>query len=185
MCSSDDQQFTAGFWELYLHELFMRLGYDISCALPVGNGRDIDFLLRRGTSAFYLEATIARKSDAERAADACRNRIYRDLNRLETDFMLGVTIDSEGPDDMRNVGLLRRRLQEWLGTLDPDEAQRQWDRLGEGPTFPWTDESGWSLVFEAFPSAPEYRGQPAKRPLGAFVDETGGAMDDEARCSAR
>ena len=45
---SNDQQFTAGLWELYLHELFTRLGYDITCASPVGNGRNIDFLLRRG-----------------------------------------------------------------------------------------------------------------------------------------
>ena len=177
--SSDDQQLTAGFWELYLHELFTRLGYEIECASAVGNGRNIDFLLRRGPSAFYLEATIARKSVAERAADARRNPIYRALNRLQTDFTLGVTIESAGPADMRNVRTLRQRLQDWLAALDPDEAQRHWDRLGDGPMFRWDGASGWSLAFEAFPPRPEYRGQPAIRPLGMFMDETGGQIDDE------
>ena len=177
--SRDDQQFTAGFWELYLHELFIQLGYEVACTSPVGGGRDIDFLLRRGDSAFYLEATIARRSNAERAAATRRNRIYREVNRLETDFMLGITIDAAGPNDMRNVGQLRRRLQDWLGTLDPDEAEEQWNTRGEGPTFAWTDDSGWSLVFEAFPSQPAYRGQRAQRPLGMIMDETGGLIDDE------
>jgi hypothetical protein len=164
---------------LYLHELFIRLGYDITCASLLSNGRDIDFLLRRGESAFYLEATIARRSHAECAADARRNRIYREMDRLETDFMLSIIIDAPGPSDMKNVGKLRQRLQDWLGTLDLDEAEQQWNTLGEGPTFPWADETGWSLVFRTFPSRPEYRGQPASRPLGMIMDETGGLIDDE------
>jgi hypothetical protein len=35
------------------------------------------------------------------------------------------------------------------------------------------------IGFEAFPNQPEYRGQPASRPLGMFMDETGGLIEDE------
>jgi hypothetical protein len=157
----------------------MRLEYEIVCEATVENGRNIDFLLRRGNSAFYLEATIARKSEAEQAADARRNRIYRELDKLEVaDFMLGIEIESAGTRELR-VGDLRRQLNNWLGTLNPDMAERQFDAIGEGPTFSWSDGFGWSLVFEAFPSKPEYRSQPAARPLGMFIDETGGLIDDE------
>lgn len=62
----DDQHFDVAFWELYLHELFTRLGYEISCEPTLPNGRKIDFLLRRGDAAFYLEATAAGVSDEQR-----------------------------------------------------------------------------------------------------------------------
>jgi hypothetical protein len=147
LCSEDDQQFMAGFWELYLHELFSRLGYDIVCEPTVGNDRKIDFLLQRGENAFYLEATIARKSNAEQAADARRNRIYRELDKIKSsNFTLWITIKSAGGSEMRNIGALRARLEEWLATLDPDEAQRKWDADGEGPILPWADDNGWSMV---------------------------------------
>lgn len=32
----------------------------------------------------FVEATIARSSDTERAADARRNRIYRELEKINT-----------------------------------------------------------------------------------------------------
>jgi hypothetical protein len=180
--SEDDQDFAAGFWELYLHELFMRLGYEITCEAETPNGRNIDFLLRCGGIAFYLEATIARESEAEQAADARRNRIYRELDKLESaDFMLGIQIESAGTSELRKVRVLRRQLGEWLTTLDPDETQRQWEEIGEVPTWPWSDGSGWSLVFEAFPNKPEHRGQPARRPLGVLMDKPIGPIDDEGR----
>ncbi len=36
-------EFDAAFWELYLHELFTRLGYEVACEPTLPNGRKIDF----------------------------------------------------------------------------------------------------------------------------------------------
>jgi hypothetical protein len=178
--SGDNQDFAAGLWELYLHEVFMRLGYEITCEAATPNGRNIDFLLRRGSNAFYLEATIARKSKAEQAADARRNRIYRELDKVESvNFTLGIEIESAGRRDLKKLAVLRAQLENWLRTLNPDEAEQQWEAIGELPTFPWSDGSGWSLVFEVFPSKPEFRGIPTTRTLGVFMDETGGMIQDE------
>jgi hypothetical protein len=178
--SKDNQEFAAGFWELYLHELFMRLEYEITCEAATPNGRNIDFLLRRGGTAFYVEATIARKSQAEQAADARRNRIYRELDKTRSvNFTLGIQIESAGARDLKKIGNLRGQLENWLGTLNPDEAEQQCEEIGELPTFPWSDGSGWSLVFEAYPSRPEFRGIPTRRTLGTFMDETGGLIQDE------
>jgi hypothetical protein len=179
--SGDDQEFDAGFWELYLHELFTQLGYEIACEPRLPNGRKIDFLLRRGGAGVYLEATTAGKSDDQRGADTRRDRIYRGLNQVQTSaFMIGVSIDHAGNSDMPRLATLRAKLQEWLDGLDPDEAQRQWETAGEVPTYRWDDNGGWELTFEAFPNKPELRGQLVERPLGMFFDSTsGGLIKDE------
>jgi hypothetical protein len=101
----------------------------------------------------YLEATITGKAETEQAADIRRNRIYHELNKLRVaDFMLSIEIESPGTAELRKVGDLRRQLKDWLGTLDPDAAERRLDAIGEGPTFSWSDDTAghWSLrLFQA------------------------------------
>jgi hypothetical protein len=126
--SEDDQKFDAGFWELYLHELFTRLGYEITCEPTLPSGRKIDFLLRGGDAAFYLEATTAGQPNEKRGADARRDRIYRELNQVKTSaFMMGISIDHAGRGYAPKLGRLRKDLERWLAGLDPDEVQHQWE----------------------------------------------------------
>lgn len=49
----------AAWWELYLHELFLRLGYevDVHPALPASSKKP-DFLLRSCDSRLYVEAAV-------------------------------------------------------------------------------------------------------------------------------
>lgn len=169
----DDQHFDAAFWELYLHELFARLGYEISCEPTLPNGRKIDFLLRRGDAAFYLEATAAGISNQQRGAGARRDRIYHELNQVKTTaFMLGINIVQTGPGDAPKLPRLRDDLEAWLAGLDPDEVVRQWEANGEMPSYYWSGGGGWAITFDAFPNKPEVRGQPVDRALGIFVDYT-------------
>ena len=178
--SGDDQEFDAGFWELYLHELFTRLGYEISCEPALPNGRKIDFLLRRGDAAFYLEATTAGKPAEQRGADARRDRIYRELDQVKTSaFMMGITIDQAGRSDAPKLARLREDVEGWLAGLDPDEVVRRWDADGEVPSHCWSDDSGWALTIEALPNKPELRDQPVERPLGMFFEDTSDAVRDE------
>lgn len=177
--SGDNQDFAAGFWELYLHELFRRLGYEITCEAATPSGRNIDFLVRRGETAFYLEATTAGKSAAKRGADARRDRIYNEVNKLQAhNFILSIRIEAAGANDLKNARGLRCELRAWLEPLDPDEALEQWDAIGEGPTFKWEDGAGWLLAFRAFPKRPSERGQPGSRPLHFLMDEVS-IVDDE------
>jgi hypothetical protein len=178
--SGDDQHFNAAFWELYLHELFMRLGYEITCEPTLPNGRKIDFLLRRGDAAFYLEATAAGMPNEQRGADARRDRIYRELNQVKTTaFMLGITIEQAGRSDAPKLARLREDLEAWLAGLDPDEVQQQWEASGEVPSHHWSEASGWSLTLEALPNKPELRGQPVDRPLGMFSEDAMDPAEDE------
>ncbi len=148
--SGDDQEFDAAFWELYLHELFTRLGYEITCEPTLPNNRKIDFLLRRGDGAVYLEATIAGKPGEKRGADARRDRIYRELNKVNTTaFMLAVTIDQAGRDDAPRLARLQEDLETWLAGLGPDEVEHQWEVNGEVPAYCWSEDSGWTVTLEA------------------------------------
>lgn len=179
--SGDNQEFASAFWELFLHEMFARLSYSIVCEPTLPNGRKIDFLVTRDGASMFVEATIARSSGAERAADARRNRVYRELDRLKTDgFMLGIEIEHAGPGDVPNVGGLRGRLEDWLAGLDPDTVLDGANASEALPSFGW-ETAGWSMTFEAFPLEPGHRGRPVDRPLGVLMDETGGVIDDETR----
>lgn len=176
--SGNNHEFAAAYWELFLHELLLRLDYDVTCEIAMPNGRNIDFLVRRGEHSMYVEATTAGSSPAERAAEARRNRLYRELDSVRTsEFMLGIEIRMAGPGDLPNVGVLRNRVQAWLTTLSAadDVARDQ-----APPIFAWED-AGWALTIEAFPVRPELRGLRVVRPLGMFMDETGGLIDDETR----
>lgn len=179
LTSSSNDEFAAGFWELYLHELLIRLGYQVTCEPALTTGRRIDFFVSRGGASFYLEATVAHSSRGERSADARRNRIYRELQRVRTDqFMFGIEIQRAGPHDMPNAAICRQRVEEWLRGLDPDAVADAWNAGQELPTLEWT-AGGWKLNFEAFPVKPSVRGGEIDRPLGMFMDETGGLIDDE------
>lgn len=92
--------------------------------------------------------------------------------------MIGIQIDRAGPGDMPNTAQLRRRLEAWLADLEPDAVADAWKTSGVLPALPW-EVAGWSMVLEAYPLRPEHRGARVDRPLGMFMDETGGAIDDE------
>jgi hypothetical protein len=179
--SGDDNEFAAAQWELYLHELFLRLGYEVQCEASVPNGRNIDFLVTRNGQSMYVEATVARSSAEALAADARRNRLYRALESVQTTaFMLDIEIRQAGSDDMPGARRLKRLLEDWLAGLDPDEVSTMYERTKGLPDFDWTAQN-WVLHFEALPIKQELRGEVVSRPLGMFADETGGAIDDETR----
>lgn len=171
--SEDDRRFDAAFWELYLHELFTRLGYEISCEQTLPNGRKIDFLLRRGNDAFYLEATATGISHEQTGANARRDRVYRELNRVRaTDFMLGISIDQAGSGDAPRLPRLRDDLEAWLAGFDPDQVTRQMEAAEEAPFYSWAGGGGWAISFEAYPNNKQARGKPAERALGIITDYT-------------
>jgi hypothetical protein len=61
----DDEQFESAFWELYLHEAYLRSGYGLTIHPEVaGTSRHPDFLVEGNGARFYLEAVRACASAA-------------------------------------------------------------------------------------------------------------------------
>lgn len=177
--STDDRQVLGAFWELYLHEMFSRLGFRLTHEPAIaGVSTRPDFLVEGHGASFYLEATIVGTADAEVAAARRRSRAFDVLNRLQTDdFMLWLDVISEGSQDPR-AARLRDELEGWLRELDAEEAVRGYEKRGlDGlPARVWA-EDGWEIRFRAIPKKPEARGELVSRPIGAWGPGQASAID--------
>ncbi len=174
--SHDDRQFHGAFFELYLHELMLVQGYEVTVhpEAPDGGGRRPDFLVRTASGAeFYLESIVATgRSAAEYGAAARLNEAYDALNRLESpDFSVGLRI-GQAPEKPVPGREFRHFVREFIKDLDPDECERL---LAEGglsalPHTTYTHE-GWEIGVFALPKKAGDRGTSSARPVGMYFHE--------------
>lgn len=152
----------APFFELFLNELLLRLGFRATVHPELGwTKRHPDFFAEsdNGTS-FFLEAAVVRdeSSGATREREQ-EDRIYDALNQLDSpNFFLKIQIlgrTSQAPSARR----IRHFLRAHLLNLDPDGPIRDgWEYTGEG----------WRLLFQPIAKSPGSRGTPGLRPLGVL-----------------
>jgi hypothetical protein len=114
----DNAQFESAFWELYLHEAYLRSGYAVTIHPPLtGTGRHPDFLLEGQGTRFYLEAVQA----CATADDTRQSKLLADVRGLLDEIaprgfridMVTHAVGSQPP----SMGKLRRELREWLSAL--------------------------------------------------------------------
>ncbi len=165
----------AAFFELYLHQLLLASGFTVEVHPSIsGTGNRPDFFVRShdGTRC-YVEAVLAHCPSKEAEAAGRRQaKVYDCLNQMDSpNFFLGVHVTG-APRTSPPGTLLRRDLEAWLATLDPDAISRLWeeDRTNEVPPFHWKHD-GWSLEFKPIPKSPPNRGKAGVRPLGTRVPE--------------
>lgn len=177
----DRGQSIGAFWELYLHELFSRLGYSLTHHPCVeGVAATPDFLVSRQDGAsFYLEAAVVNESKEEESAANRRDRIVELLNRTTSlDFVLWLEALHEGQTDPP-VGPLRRELSLWLSNLNADALPTSPDMqtFDQLPRFRWKKD-GWRLVFVAIPKTPAARGRQPDRVIASWGPAEGRNVDD-------
>lgn len=168
--SKIDSQHRAALFELFLHELLLRLGCQVTLHPAVPNvTRAPDFLAESPDGErFYIEATIATNQSAtEAAAQARMNDVYDVLNRHvdSPDFFLWVEIEgvpTTPPPAKEIASFVNRHLAE----LNPDEIIRLYE-LGKFEEIPqWSFEHvGWKIEFRPIPKKIEARGKPGIRPI--------------------
>ena len=162
---ADDRQSESAFWELYLHEAYLRSDYEIEIhpELP-GQPTRPDFRLRRGGEVFYLEAVSVGQMPTEIAEDRRLRDVYQILASLKVEnFALELSTYRVGPRPLSTRGL-RTDLRQWLAALDPERvalAVENANAVGFNrlPGMTWEDD-GWSLIFHALPLREEVRGKP-------------------------
>lgn len=174
--SNEDDVFHAAFWELYLAEMLRRLdaGPEFH-PLIEDSARRPDFLAT-GPSPFYLEATLAGPSRAERAQTRRLSALYDVLNRAAIrDFFIDVDVDAIGsrPPPAR---ALRQQIDTWLTQLDADRliaAGVTFDAVDpHALTWRWED---WNVTFRPLPKSAEHRSD--EDPLIGMHSEGGGLID--------
>lgn len=170
--SDIDSQHQAVSFELFLHELLLRLGYRITLH-PKGLGeitKTPDFLVEASSdNRFYMEATIATgKSAQESAAQARMNTVYDILNRAidSPNFFLMLNIKgvpTSQPPTRKLVSFLKSNLDK----LDPDVITRLYNDKGVDalPCWHFAHES-WKIEFRPIPKKEGARGKIGVRPIG-------------------
>lgn len=182
--SSQDRQSTAAFWELYLHETFLRAGFNVQVHPPVAGPRPPDFLVTRGDERAYVEATCVFGTATGAGAGARQQALYEQVERIHSpNFFLAIDVETIGPH-APSTRQLRDDLEAWLAPLDPDDTELVLGRDLNGEHFLW-DEQGWKVWFRPIPIRAERRGAPDHRVLGLFGPGEAKWLNDAAELRAK
>ena len=132
--SKDDRQSKGAFFELYLHECLLRMGYSVTCHPELeGTNRRPDFLAEKDGRSIYIEARSASSSDVAVGKSARVNAVYESLDRLDSpNFFLWIDVAKQGDAPLR-ARPLRGRLEKWLAGLNPDDHTLVGTRRDELP----------------------------------------------------
>jgi hypothetical protein len=158
-------QFEAAFWELYLHEAFSRLGFEISVHPASERGTRPDFELRGETDDhFYLEAVMPTPGLFDRKEPVSVETVVEYVNdAFHPDFLLQLQYVIPGRQMPRKIAV-RNAVLDWLNNLswdllwsgDLSSSERPEGRIRAG--------DGWEIGLKALPSPPEIRSR-TKRPM--------------------
>lgn len=178
----DSAQFESAFWELYLHEAYLRSGYAITIHPPLaGTGRHPDFLVEGQGTRFYLEAVQA----CAMADETRRNKLLEDVRKLLDAIapgsyrldMVTYAVGKQAP----SMGKLRHDLREWLSTLNHGAGNPAAAAAYRAVShLTWRTADGWHLRFGAVPVLP---GRGAGLHL-VGTHTTGGWSNDARRITA-
>jgi hypothetical protein len=186
--SNDTRQFQGAFWELYLHETFIRSGFEVTVHPVVdGTRRQPDFRVSGRRTSFYVEAKAMLGKGADVGPDARVQRLYDAVDKLDCpNFFLGITVRTVGSADLP-TRKLRSKAEEWLSSLDPDETKHVSIYDPDRERFEW-QEAGWDIELRPIPIRGDARGQSGHRPLGilgaqgAWINDSGAlkaALEDK------
>lgn len=174
--SKNDPQHLSAFFELFLHQLVLRLGCSVTIHPSPGESttRRPDFLAESPSgSRFYIEAVVVTgESEKDAAATARMNAVYDALDRLDSpNFFIGMELRG-GPKTPPRAGAMRSFLRERLAPLDPDQITQLVQSAGFHALPRWRFEHmGWEIDFFPIPKSPRARGKPGVRPIGMRMGE--------------
>lgn len=125
--------FSSAFYELFIYQLFKHQGFEIEIhpEIPNSNKRP-DFLLKKETVEFYLEAKEARdKSKEEEASENRNNQVYDSLNKIKSpNFFL--KIDELVLKTTRQPSIKKaiEKIETEVANYDPDALMEQLTKYG-------------------------------------------------------
>lgn len=162
--SKNDYTHISASFELYLHELMLRLGYIIKVhpSTNSGRGKSPDFLVSDGDMQFYLEAvSISEKSDDEKSSDkriAVVNDIINDIQ--QNNFFVDITTISGLPKTPPQATKLKNRIERWLSDLNPDVVENEQKINPDSLPKLLFSHDGWEIEFTAIPRKREFLNEP-------------------------
>jgi len=169
--STNDLQHQSAFFELFVHELLLRMGCRILLHPKASNIKEKrpDFLVKSsGGESFYLEAVIASNESKEDYGARMRmNTVYDSINKLDSpNFFIGLKLNGY-PKTVPPGNEIRSFLAKKLAMLDPDEINSLYMAGGNKAVPHWRFQyGGWKIDFFPIPKSTALRGKPGVRPIG-------------------
>jgi hypothetical protein len=167
--------FDSAFFELFLHELLLKLGCRpiIHPTVNNTNGKCPDFLVESTKGNFYMEAVLVREPDDKTSARTRMNKVYDilDKNLNSPNFFIGMDIIGT-PDTDPPTRQITNFLANNLASVDPDTLYAQVQKAQNYDVLPrwqWKYQN-WKIVFYPIPKSPNLRGKPDVRPVGMQFD---------------
>jgi hypothetical protein len=164
--------FYPAFFELFLYEVFYRLGFQIIIHPEIENSnKRPDFLLRKNRLEVYVEAKEA--SDKSSNVEKIQNRegyFYDSLNKvISPNFFLQVKKLDIKTHEQPAIRRITRQVEDWLNDLDPDfiegkMIERDFDSI---PSFRINNDK-ILIEIKPIPKSKENRGKTDGRPIGMY-----------------
>jgi hypothetical protein len=166
------KQFDSAFFELFLHQLLLRNGCDVVVEPELTTTSSIPDFSARFTDGneVIVEATVATDlSNKEKARNARIETLRREIDSKlpSTDFWVSlgqVSDENLVPPSKDIIRFIRAKLLA-IGWESVIEELKQ--RPYAIPTWTYKNEAGFEVEISAFPKAPEMRGKPTVRTVGA------------------
>jgi hypothetical protein len=182
--SDDKIEHHSAFFELYIHELLIRLGHKVEIPHPEPGAsprRAPDFLATsQDGNRFYVEATLAtNQSQQDVSGEKRLNQVYDALNGLDSpNFFISVKV--HGAPAVPVPGRrLRHEVRQFLNSLDPDSCSEIIRHSGmRDVPFHKFDFQGWRINISPIPKSHKSRGRAGIRPLGILGPAEAQFVDD-------
>lgn len=167
-------QFTSAFTELFLHDLLLRLGCEITVHPVLGETASRpDFLARfpHGEEIIVEAVLVTELSNKERARNARLNALYDTIERNVKSpnfwLCLGPVFN---PDAVPAHAPIWKFIKKRIAHLDPNVVAEASSNAPANALPKWTyrHADGFELEICVIPKSPEYRNNPEIRAIGAF-----------------
>ncbi|MDB4224477.1 hypothetical protein N9850_11930 [Granulosicoccus sp.] len=156
--------FASATFELMIHEVFRRKGFEIEIHpdLPNGSNKHPDFLLKDPNGEeFYLEAVLAsEQNENDDSILAIKERVMDQLrNTTHPDFSTAIQTSGD-PTKSPRGSQFARQVASWLNSLDYERLRTEFETHGlkAMPVQEWNLD-GWLLKVTAYPISRESRGK--------------------------
>ncbi len=174
--------FQSAFYELFIHELFTSLGYELLAHPVLNNSKDKpDFFAKKGEEEFYIEAKVATDISHEETAHNNRlNRLLDIINKTNSpNYFLELNEvlfkKKEQPKGRNIVSFIENRIQ----TFEDKNSISTNELTFDYPQFVYEDEIV-KVIFSLIRKSEKIRGKSGIRPIGIYPSSHamwGGADD--------
>ena len=145
----DDHNHDGAVFELFLHELFTRLGLSVAVEPELEDGRSPDFLVSGAEGAAYVEATYLKQPFA---TPELERPVLDAIDGLadEVSPAIGLSVQVDGAlKRAPSLGPIKRQAQIWLNQLDPLVVS--WRRDFHTTIAVDAEYGDWQLTLTAIP----------------------------------